>query len=110
MKLASKSWPRIVNAKYRYTNKQGYIVIKNPEHHRANSLGWIKEHMIIWEQSNGKLIPDGWVIHHLNGIKHDNRPINLVALPSMKHGIVLQAKAKRIQELEGLLNQQHQLL
>ena len=79
-------------------------------HPRANSKDRILEHIWIWEEAHGKPLPKGWIIHHLNGIKDDNRPKNLMALPNKKHYLVLQAKAKRIQELEALLNGQHQLL
>ena len=88
----------------------GYICILQPNHHRANKIGYVREHILVWEKAHNRLLPNGWVVHHLNGIKTDNRPVNLVALPSMKHTHVLQAKAKRIQELEALLNNQNQLL
>ena len=88
----------------------GYILILRPEHPRANKKGYVLEHLLIWEEAHGKPLPKGWIIHHLNGIKDDNRPQNLEALPNKKHYHVLQAKAKRIQELEALLNGQHQLL
>ena len=81
----------------------------NPKHPRANG-GYIWEHILLWEQANGKELPRGWVIHHLNGIRDDNRLINLVALPDKKHRHILAAKAKRIQQLEGLLRQQGLLL
>jgi len=81
----------------------GYVFIRKPTHHRAGKNGYVQEHILIWEQSHNQTLPDGWVIHHLNGIKHDNRPENLVALPNWKHYLVLEAKAKRIQELEALL-------
>lgn len=68
------------------------------------------EHRLIWEKAYNKKIPKGWHIHHLNGIKSDNRLENLIALSSKKHSLVLSAKAKRIQKLEGLLNKQIQLL
>lgn len=89
----------------------GYVFIYNPDHPRASKRKKVvAEHILVWEQTHGKLLPDGWIVHHLNGIKNDNRPVNLVGLPGKKHSLVLQAKAKRIQELEALLRQQNQLL
>ena len=90
--------------------KGGYVLILHPEHPRANRDGYVREHIIVWEETHGKPLPNGWIIHHLNGIKDDNRPRNLIALPNKKHYLVLQAKAKRIQELEALLNGQAQLI
>lgn len=94
----------------KHKDNAGYIYILKPEHPRAHKDGYVPEHIWAWEQSNGKPLPNGWHVHHLNGVKDDNRPANLVALPSKKHFFVLQAKAKRIQELEALLNNQAQLL
>ena len=92
------------------TSHEGYVIVRQPEHPRANQNGYVLEHILIWEQTHNKPLPKGWIIHHLNGIKYDNRPVNLLALSSLKHFLVLKAKAKRIQELEALLNNQHQLL
>lgn len=91
-------------------NRNGYKGIWNPKHPRATKAGYVLEHVLVWEQITGEPLPKGWHIHHLNGIKDDNNPRNLVALPSKKHYLVLQAKAKRIQELEARLNGQSQLL
>ncbi len=85
-------------------------MVRNPEHDRANGAGYVFEHILIWEQTHGEVVPHGYVVHHLNGIKSDNRPSNLMALPNQKHRVVLEAKAKRIQELEALLNRQGQLI
>ena len=90
--------------------KCGYVFVRKPEHVRANRNGFVREHIIVWEETHGKPLPKGWIVHHLNGIKNDNRPSNLVGFPNRKHYLVLQAKAKRIQELEALLNGQSQLL
>lgn len=94
----------------RYKGSGGYIRTYMPNHPRSDKKGLVLEHILVWEGTHSKPLPKGWIIHHLNGIKHDNRPLNLVALPNKKHYLVLQAKAKRIQELEALLNNQHQLL
>lgn len=96
--------------KGRRTDGKGYWLVYKPEHRRANKYGYVREHIIVWEEINGKLLPAGWVIHHLNGMGGDNRPVNLVGLPNRKHALVLSLKTKRIQELEAMLKKQSQLL
>ena len=48
------------------------------------SMGYIPEHRFVWQNAHGKL-PSGYVVHHINGKKSDNRLENLVALPRNKH-------------------------
>jgi hypothetical protein len=63
------------------------------------------EHIVVWEAANGHL-PDGWVVHHLNGIRDDNRLENLQAMPRKRHSptLIVKAHQKRIRELEAKLN------
>lgn len=42
------------------------------------------EHRLVWEQHHGEL-PDGWIVHHLNGDRIDNRIENLHAMPADEH-------------------------
>ena len=42
------------------------------------------EHRVIWEHANG-IIPTGYEIHHLNGIRDDNRVENLQLLSKSEH-------------------------
>lgn len=85
-------------------NMSGYTGIRMPEHHLASKGGYVLEHRLVWEQYHKKPLPKGYHIHHLNGIKTDNRPSNLVALPPTKHHekhlSLLAERAKRIRELE----------
>jgi hypothetical protein len=41
-------------------------------------------HRLVWEQANGP-IPEGHVIHHINGDRADNRPGNLAAMARPEH-------------------------
>jgi len=85
----------------KFQDQEGYIKVYNPNHPRA-SPRYVLEHILVWEQYHKKLLPVGYVIHHLNGIKNDNRPHNLIALPVGKHHnqLVNQELKKRVRELE----------
>lgn len=38
---------------------------------------YVYEHHLVWWQSTGDLVPEGFVIHHKNEDKRDNNPSNL---------------------------------
>jgi len=84
----------------RRKNGDGYVLIYKPEHPRAISDNYVYEHHLVWEKENGKLLPNGWVIHHINGIKNDNRIENLAAMPKSEHSRILGIIKKRIVYLE----------
>jgi len=85
----------------RNTNN-GYVSVIDP---RVAETTYIPEHRLVWEQEHGKPVPEGYVIHHLNGIKTDNRPCNLVAIPKPQHEsyTFIHALQERIRELESKL-------
>lgn len=60
------------------TSSHGYVLILKPNHPKANSRGYIQEHILIAEKVLGKLLPTGAVIHHINENRSDNRKENLV--------------------------------
>ena len=86
----------------------GYVRVLNKSHPKAAKSGYVLEHILVWEEANKMPVPDGHVIHHLNGIRNDNRISNLVALPRRKHHgeLMHQALKKRIKDLEAKLSQQ----
>ena len=66
------------------TTQDGYILVRvKPPGFRGHP--YQAEHRLVWEQSHGQPIPKGFVVHHLNGIKTDNRPENLVAMSRHYH-------------------------
>lgn len=75
----------------------GYIhILIAPE--AAKGHRYRPEHHVVWEAANGPL-PKGYVVHHLNHIKDDNRLENLEAMPRRKHNH--QHGEQRIKELEA---------
>ena len=85
-------------------------MILSPGHPRADTDGYVREHILMWEKAHGKPLPKGWIVHHLNGVRADNRPANLFGMEGKKHRFLLAEMQRRIQELEALLKLQGQLL
>ena len=54
-----------------------YVYVSTPD-------GTKSQHRVVWEAIYGKL-PRGMVVHHINGIRSDNRKENLIALPKYQH-------------------------
>ena len=67
----------------------GYIVIYMPEHNKAmqsdNWLGYVYEHIVVAQKAMGRDLTDKEEVHHLNGIRDDNNPENLLVLEASQH-------------------------
>lgn len=57
-----------------------YIGLKMPDHPRANSAGYVHEHIVVMESMLGGPIPDGMVVHHRDGNGKHNHPRNLMLM------------------------------
>lgn len=68
-----------------HLTQKGYVLEHHPGHHRANKSGFVLAHIIAYERYTGTKVPDGFVIHHINGIKTDNSPENLKMMPTGEH-------------------------
>jgi hypothetical protein len=61
----------------RTTNKEGYVKIRAVDHPRADRHGYIWEHHAVMEEAMGRYLTADENVHHINGVRDDNRLSNL---------------------------------
>ena len=76
----------------RYVDGSGYVVLWNDKYPRNK----VHEHVLIAESALGKPLPLKAQIHHVNGIKTDNRKSNLLICENQHYHLVLHVKADRL--------------
>jgi hypothetical protein len=105
----SRRGERNVHWKGGRTVSKGYVyLLVDPEARKGHR--YRAEHIVVWEKANGKPLPKGWVVHHKNGVKHDNRPENLEVMPRHKHNHRHDEHDRRIVELEAEVDRLRKLL
>jgi len=64
---------------------RGYLELLMPDHPQANCAGYVREHRLVMERHLGRSLKKNEVVHHINGIKTDNRIENLQLLDVKEH-------------------------
>lgn len=62
---------------YRYVVGGGYVRLKLPDHPNACKNGSVFEHVVVMANKIGRPLLPGENVHHINGVRDDNRPENL---------------------------------
>ena len=70
---------------YKEVRHEGYILIYKPGHTRATNKGYVKRSVLVFEEFLGRNLEHEENIHHINGIKDDDRLSNLQILSNSKH-------------------------
>lgn len=86
-------------------SSKGYRLVKMPEHHRADNKGYVLEHILIFEKETGIKVPTDCCVHHLNGIKNDNRIENLCLMKHSAHTKFHHCGAKRTKETKEKISE-----
>lgn len=67
------------------SHSEGYIQILKKGHPQADGCGYVYEHRLVMEKHLGRYLHSEEHIHHINGIKTDNRLENLMVLSPSEH-------------------------
>ena len=78
-------------------NSQGYILVYCPKHPYRDKQNYVRKHRIVMEKSIGRYVLPIEIVHHINGIKNDNRLKNLSLMLKKQHDkISAQTRKKKL--------------
>lgn len=89
----------------RKINKRGHVLILKKGHPMADSSGYVLEHRYVMSQHLGRILGESEIVHHINGVKTDNRIENLKIMTNAEHTILHHTGLKRSIETRNKIRQ-----
>ena len=75
----------IGSRKHDFYINNGYAYVRKPSHPKAKKGGRIKRSTLVAEEKIGRYLYSNEEVHHINRIRDDDRPDNLVVMTKNKH-------------------------
>jgi len=79
-------------------HSEGYVLILNKSHPRANNKGYVPEHILICEKVLGKPLPIDALPHHVDGKRDNNQNTNLVICQDLDYHNLLHRRERALKE------------
>lgn len=79
---------RMHNGKPARKDDKGYVMVYEPSHPNTAFKGWQYEHRLVAEQALGRSLRSDEHVHHINGVKDDNRIENLQVMDGNEHAVL----------------------
>ena len=79
------AWKRIAGPGSRNKRSDGYMQVYYPTHPDTTTGGYMLEHRLVAEKKYGRRILPTEHVHHINGVRDDNRPENLEVISASTH-------------------------
>ena len=80
---------------------QGYVRRKVTRHPGADKRGYVNEHRLVMEEYLGRFLEADEIIHHMNGVRDDNRIDNLQLLTDQKRHAAGHAASQKRDKILG---------
>ena len=81
-KLRKARHPGKLRSGGRFVDKWGYVMLRTSN--KPGAMAYTPEHVLVAEKMLGRKIRKGEMVHHINGLKSDNREGNLAVFSSRR--------------------------